>query len=158
MPFRSVSSLSGGLVQLLLFLSLSCAPGEQTFHVRFLKTECDYCRMLFQDRAFGAQMELENDSIRVFDDPECLAAYLISNKFPETRIKRIWTIDYSRPGSLVDARSAIFIRSKSVLSPMGANIAAFGTEAEADSAFALTGGERMDWEGVVRFIRVFWFH
>jgi copper chaperone NosL len=158
MPLRSVSSFSGGLVPLLLFLSLSCAPGEQTLRVRYLKTECDYCRMLFQDRAFGAQIELENDSIRVFDDPECLAAYLISNRFPETRIKKIWTVDYGRPGSLVDARSAIFIRSNGVLSPMGANIAAFGTEAEADSAFARTGGERMDWEGVVKFIRVFWFH
>jgi hypothetical protein len=41
---------------------------------------------------------------------------------------------------------------------MGANIAAFGTTAEADSAFARIGGERMDWPGVVSFIRVLWFH
>jgi hypothetical protein len=69
-----------------------------------------------------------------FDDPECLAAYLITNRFPETSIKRIWTVDYSSPSSLVDDRSAIFIRSNSLLSPMGANIAAFGSNAEADSA------------------------
>jgi len=146
------------LPSLLLLLSLSCTPSEQSLRVQYLKSQCDYCRMLFQERAFGAQMQLENDSIRVFDDPECLAAYLITNRFPETRIRRIWTVDYGRPTTLVDARSAIFIRSNKVLSPMGANIAAFGTTAEADSAFARIGGERMDWPGVVSFIRVLWFH
>jgi len=69
-----------------------------------------------------------------FDDPECLAAYLITNRFPETSIKRIWTVDYNSPSSLVDARSAIFIRRNTLLSPMGANIAAFGSNPEADSA------------------------
>ncbi|HEX7572021.1 MAG TPA: nitrous oxide reductase accessory protein NosL [Bacteroidota bacterium] len=158
MSHRRVRSFFSGPLPLLLFLSLSCAPGEQTLRVRYLKSECDYCRMLFQDRAFGVQMQLENDSIRVFDDPECLAAYLITNRFPGARIKRIWTVDYSSPTSLVDARSAIFIRSNNVLSPMGANIAGFGSKAEADSAFARIGGERMDWQGVVGFIRVLWFH
>lgn len=158
MSHRPVRSFFVSPLSILLFLSLSCAPGEQTLRVQYLKSECDYCRMLFQDRNFGAQMQLDNDSIRVFDDPECLAAYLITNRFPEARIRRIWTVDYSRPASLVDAGSAIFIRSDKVLSPMGANIAAFGSQAEADSAFARTGGEKMAWPGVISFIRMLWFH
>ena len=155
---RHIRSLFLSPLPILFVLSLSCAPGEQTLRVQYLKSECDYCRMLFQDRNFGVQMQLDNDSLRVFDDPECLAAFLITNRFPEARIRGIWTVDYARPPSLVDARSAIFIRSSSVLSPMGANIAAFGPGTEADSAFARIGGERMDWQGVVSFIRILWFH
>jgi hypothetical protein len=46
---------------------------------------------------------------------------------------------------LVEGKHAWYIRSDKFLSPMSANIAAFASGAEADSAFAKIGGERLDW-------------
>jgi nitrous oxide reductase accessory protein NosL len=142
---------------ILLISALSCGPGAQAIRVQYLKTECGYCRMIFQDRAFGAEMQLDNDSLLVFDATECLAAYMISNRLSPARVREIWSVDYSRPTRLLGAREAVYIRSSKILSPMGVNIAAFQSEAEADSAHARIGGERMDWKGVVRLVNGLWF-
>jgi copper chaperone NosL len=142
----------------LLLSALSCSPGEQVIRVQYLKTECGYCKMIFQDRAFGAEMQLENDSLLVFDAMECLSAYMISNSLRPARVKRIWSVDYNRPTMLLDAREAVYMRSDKLLSPMGVNIAAFGSKAEADSAYTRIGGDRMDWPEVVSLVRRLWFH
>lgn len=141
----------------LLLFALSCSPGEQVIRVQYLKTECGYCKMLFQDRAFGAEMQIDGDSTLVFDATECLSAYLISSRMRPARVRKIWSVDYSRPTKLIDAREAFYIRSDKVLSPMGVNIAAFGSKAEADSAYARIGGDRMDWQEVMRLVRRSWF-
>jgi copper chaperone NosL len=114
--------------------------------------------MLFQDRAFGAEVRLDNDSVLVFDATECLAASLIDNKMDWHRVTRIWSVDYSRPTKLIDAKEAIYIRSNKILSPMSVNIAAFGSKVKADSAYEKIGGDRMNWKGVVTLISRMWFH
>jgi copper chaperone NosL len=103
-------------------------------------------------------MQLENDSLLVFDAMECLSAYMISNSLRPARVKRIWSVDYNRPTKLLDAREAFYMRSDKLLSPMGVNIAAFGSKAEADSAYTRIGGDRMDWPEVVSLVRRLWFH
>ena len=140
------------------FFTFSCNPEEGVISVQYLKTECGYCRMLFQDRAFGAEVRLDDDSVLVFDATECLAASLIDHKLNKHHVTRIWSVDYSRPTRLIDAREAFYIRSKKILSPMGVNIAAFGSKAEADSAYANIGGERLDWKGVGAVVSRMWFH
>jgi len=142
---------------ILLLTAVSCGGEEHVIRVQYLKTECGYCRMLFQDRAFGAEMLLENDSVLVFDATECLAAYLISSKPGSPRARQIWSVDYSRPTHLCDARKATYLRSQKILSPMGVNIAAFESTAEADSARVRIGGNRMDWRGAVGLVRRLWF-
>ena len=141
----------------LILTALSCGEEEQVIRVQYLKTECQYCRMLFQERAFGAEMILENDSVLVFDATECLAAYLISTRPGPARVKMLWSVDYSRPTHLCDARKATYLRSQNILSPMGVNIAAFESTAEADSARVRIGGNRMDWRGAVDLVRRLWF-
>ena len=141
----------------LLLSALSCSPGEQVIRVQYLKTECGYCKMLFQDRAFGAEMELGTDSVLVFDATECLAAYMISNRVRPPLVRKIWSVDYSRPTILIDAREAFYIRSDKLLSPMGVNVAAFGSKAESDSAYTRIGGDRMNWPEVVSLVRRVWF-
>jgi len=147
------------ILPIALFLSaLSCSPEEQVIRVQYLKTECGYCKMIFQDRAFGAEMQLDSDSVLVFDAMECLAAYMISNRLRPAVVRKIWSVDYSQPTKLFDAREAFYIRSDKLLSPMGVNIAAFGSKAEADSAYARIGGDRMNLQEVVSLVRRLWFH
>ena len=103
-------------------------------------------------------MQLDSDSVLVFDAMECLAAYMISNRLRPAVVRKIWSVDYSQPTKLFDAREAFYIRSDKLLSPMGVNIAAFGSKAEADSAYSRIGGDRMDLQEVVSLVRRLWFH
>ena len=125
--------------------------------VEYYKSRCDYCKMLFQEKSFGAELELVNDSLRKFDATECLAAFLIDNRIPEARIRKVWAVDYSRPTVLVDGRKAVYIRSDSITSPMEVNIAAFGSRKAADSVYTRVGGEQLSWRGVLDLIRTRWF-
>ncbi len=113
--------------------------------------------MFFQEKNFGAELQTTSDSILVFDATECLAAYLIGKKIRDDHIKKIWSVDYERPSMLVEAKHAWYLRSDNVLSPMSVNICAFASGAEADSAIAKFGGEKLDWTGVVKLVRMRWF-
>jgi len=140
-----------------MFSSPLIAQERPVIHVEYNKTKCDYCKMFFQEKNFGAEIQTTSDSILVFDATECLAAFLIGKKIRDDHIKKIWSVDYGKPSTLVDGSTAWYIRSDKILSPMSVNIAAFGSQAEADSVFAKIGGERLDWPGVVKLVRERWF-
>lgn len=113
--------------------------------------------MIFQDKNFGGALETLNDSLLLFDASECLAAFLIGKKISPDSLKRIWSVEYLSPRSLINAPTAWYLRSDGIMSPMEANIAAFASRHQADSVRAKLGGEVLDWGGVVRFIRDRWF-
>ena len=120
-------------------------------------SRCDYCRMFFQEERFGGELITLNDSILIFDASECMAAFVIAGKVPAARIKEIWSVNYSSPHILLDAGNAWYLHSDKLTSPMEANIAAFPTKLAADSVRSKLGGETLDWEGVLDFIRTRWF-
>jgi copper chaperone NosL len=145
---------------LLLFTGLTApllSQQEMTMRVTYDSSRCDYCRMLFQEKKFGGELQTASDSILVFDASECQAAYVIGGKISLSNIKKQWSVNYRNPGFLVDANKAWYVHSDKLMSPMEANIAAFASKQEADSVRSKLGGELMDWNGVVHFIRVRWF-
>ena len=148
---------------LALGIALSIIPlnlhgGTRTIRVTYGKSRCSYCEMLFQDKRFGAELELSGDSLRVFDATECLAAFLISNNIPERQIRKIWSVDYNRPATLVDGRKAVYVQSDAIPSPMEVNIAAFGSRKGADSVTTKLGGRLLKWPEVLRLVGIKWFH
>jgi copper chaperone NosL len=157
MPKKIRSLFCLGLI--LIFIPFTCliAQEERIIHVRYDSSRCDYCRMLFQERKFGGELQTANDSILVFDASECQAAFLIAGKIPETQVKNIWSVNYLAPGVLVDAHKAWYLRCDRIMSPMEANIAAFNSKQEADSVRSALGGDILTWEGVISLIRNRWF-
>ncbi len=145
------------LFMLSIVFGRSTAQEARVIHVEYNKTKCDYCKMLFQEKNFGAEIQTTSDSIFVFDATECLAAFLIGKKIPEDHAKKIWSVNYNIPSTLVDGMRAWYIRSDKILSPMSVNIAAFASAAEADSAFVTLGGEKLEWRGVMKLVRERWF-
>ncbi len=135
----------------------SASQCEQELRVRFDSSRCDYCRMLFQERGFGGEIKTAGDSLLVFDATECLAAFLISKKIPVSSIRAICSVDHRSAGSLIDARSACYLRSDQLLSPMSAGLAAFRSKQEADSVRRILGGDILNWDEVIDLIRVRWY-
>ena len=113
--------------------------------------------MIFQEKNFGGALETLNDSLLLFDASECLAAFLIGKKISEDSVKRIWSVEYLSPHSLVNGTTAWYLRSDRIMSPMEANIAVFASRRQADSVRMKLGGEVLNWQSVVRLIRDRWF-
>jgi copper chaperone NosL len=148
------------LVYIVLYITpvVSAFPQEErVIPITYDSSRCDYCRMFFQEKKFGGEVETLGDSILIFDASECMAAFMIAGKIPLAQVKKMWSVNYLAPNIPVDAGKAWYLHSDKLMSPMEANIAAFPTMQAADSVRLKLGGETMDWEGVLHFIRTRWF-
>ena len=141
----------------LILLLLIGSQGDRTLHVTFMKSRCDYCKMLFQFERFGGELETTADSSVYFDATECMVAYRLSHMIAENKVRRLWSVDYNAPGKLIDARAAVYVNSPNLASPMEVNIAAFRSVAAADSAIARYGGKKLDWQAIVALVGRKWF-
>lgn len=109
------------------------------------KDQCVHCSMVIRDGAFAA-VAIDNESVQKFDAIECLVNFLKENK--EGAFTELKVADYSKAGNWVDARSATYLKSPEIPSPMGAYLSAFADEPAAMRVQKETGGELMDWEAV----------
>jgi copper chaperone NosL len=142
---------------LILSYALLLGQPERATRVSYDSSRCSYCKMLIQETTFGAELETDSGRVYVFDATECLAAYLVDRKISALDVKKLWSVDYAKPGTLIDADSAVYIHSDKLLSPMSMNVAAFGSQAEAARVLNTTGGEILSWNEVLDLVRSKWF-
>jgi copper chaperone NosL len=141
-----------------LLLTVAVGHAQRVIGVSYLHSRCDYCSMLFQDRRFGGELETTSDSTLDFDATECMAAFLLGKTIPDSLIKNLWSVDYAWPTSLIDARTAVYVHSPNIESPMSVGLAAFGNVMDADGAIRKFGGEILTWGEVKALVDNRWFH
>jgi hypothetical protein len=73
-----------------------------------------------------------------------------SEAVPSSVVHSLWVHDLLRPDSLLDARTAMYLRVDGLRTPMSSHLAALGSRAAADSAQASLGGVRLGWEELLR--------
>ncbi len=111
---------------------LPIAPGEDA---------CDLCRMIISELPHAAQARFEGGRVEKYDDIGCLAERLRGGG---ARPVEVWVID--RPtGGWTDGRSAAYVRSKTLKTPMASGLAAYRDAAAA----AKEGGERLSFDHMV---------
>lgn len=131
---------------------LALAPaacGVRPAHVHLGADECAHCRMVITDRRFAAQLLTDRGRAYLFDSIECLAAFARSGQVPEERAHSLLVTDFPSADGWIDARTATFLRSPSVQSPMGSGLTAHATEHGAREHQRLVGGEILGWEEVL---------
>ena len=100
-----------------------------------------HCNMNIQDELHKALAEINGQTIH-FDAIECLINYLkIHNENEFTSLK---VSDY-KSGKLTDAKTATYLKSKAIPSPMGANLSAFKNKNEALNIQNKKGGDVYTW-------------
>lgn len=107
-------------------LLASCSPKPEP--IAFGKDGCHTCKMTLMDQKFGAEIVTKKGKVFKFDDANCMLNYIRTNGIAEQELANILIIDYSTPGELIDARTALYVSSGEVRSPMAGNLAAFGDE------------------------------
>jgi copper chaperone NosL len=128
----------------------SCATGPKP--IEFGEDSCAACRMTISDERYGAEIVTRKGRVYKYDSVECLAEEMSRDGFDAAGVKHALTIDYSRPGRLVDARTAVYLHSAALRSPMGMNLTSFADRPAAESAAEDHPGDLLSLDGVLALV------
>lgn len=143
--FLHPATMRTGLT-LLAFIGLSGCSAEPEAIV-LGSDACAGCHMTISDARFGGEVITDKGKIHKFDSLPCLLEYVRAN---EPKSKSILVTDYMRPGSLIDARSANYLRSRAINGPMGDQTAASKSHVALQSVQARAPGELLRWDAILR--------
>jgi copper chaperone NosL len=124
--------LSASIAALTVALLAGCTRGPEEFH--FGEDLGAYCRMPIVDGRFAAQIVTQTGRVYKFDSIECMASYLAFQVTDETDVHSVWVSNAAKPGELLPATDAVFVRHPSIRSPMGGGWAAYADDAAARGA------------------------
>jgi copper chaperone NosL len=107
--------------------------------------------MTLTDLRLGGEAVTRSGKTYPFDDVLCLALFVRDTVVPPTRLHSLWVTDYLRPGRLLEATGAHYLRLTGLHTPMASGLAAFATAEEADSVRRAdpSGGEALTWAQVL---------
>ncbi|WKK65553.1 nitrous oxide reductase accessory protein NosL [Lutimonas zeaxanthinifaciens] len=129
---------------LFLFFSCDIAPEE----INYGTDACSFCKMTIVDQKHAAQYVTIKGKQFKFDAIECMVNDIAENGSQKVGI---WLVaDFENPGNMVKADNAYYLISKSIKSPMGANLSGFASEETAVSTQMEYGGKLYNWEELLK--------
>lgn len=135
-------TVSAAAVILVLFFT-SCNTKPQPF--AYGKDICDDCKMTIMDPKFGGEIITKKGKIYKFDDAHCLVHFMKSGVVKETDIAQTVFIDYENDKNFLDVKSAYFVVSDQLKSPMNGNAASFTSKEVAGRKAGQTNGIIKNW-------------
>ena len=146
LPNGAVSPVAPMAVLMALYLS-SCQTGPQD--IRIGQDNCEFCKMAFSDRHFGAEVTTSKGKVYKFDDIHCLLESLKAGVPRKADIAGIYLVDYNG-GPWVKATAAFLLHSEGLHTPMNGNIAAFTNAAARDAQLNQSKGQPVTWQDLYR--------
>jgi copper chaperone NosL len=121
-----------------LFMS-SCSVEPEP--LQYGKDACYVCKMTLMDNRFGAEVVSTKGKVFKFDDTNCLVNFLNTRFVPDNEIAHCLITDFASPGILIDAKTASYVKSEKIKTPMASNIAAFQDKISLE-------GQNDSWKGI----------
>ncbi len=128
---------------LIMISIISCTIKERP--IDYSNDDCAYCKMKLMDQRYGCEIVSSKGKIYTFDATECMIPFLQKNEFKFEETAFILITPYTNPGTLFEAKSAYFLRSAKLPSPMGAFLTAFADEKTATDFQIKNGGKIYSW-------------
>ena len=130
----------------LLLAALLCVtgcgePATGPVPIAFGEDGCDGCRMIISEAPSAAQARFADGRVEKFDDIGCLATRLAAGPEP----LEAWVTD-AATAKWIDARTAHYVRSPGLKTPMGWGLAAFAARADAEALAGKSGARVMGFE------------
>jgi copper chaperone NosL len=117
---------------------------------------CAYCGGQIPEERFGGEVTTRAGEVYRFMSVECLAGFVAAGTIESADIRSMRVVDYNDGRRLIDAESALYVRSDQRRSPNGLNLLASDSEKVAHNLHFFFGGERLTWLQVVAFVRAEW--
>jgi len=128
----------------------SCKTEPQP--IRFGEDACSFCKMIIMDNKFGAELITEKGKVYKFDSGECMVRFMKTKRMDAERPQQLLVVDHMTGGKLIEAKTANFLHSESLSSPMGGGLTCFARRADLDSFQKAYTGQFWNWEQVVQNI------
>ena len=138
---RSKLSIIVIVFSLLLTVSCKVEPKE----INYGQDHCVHCDMTVVDKSHSAEYVTKKGKAYMFDAVECMVMKVNQDK-NEDQMEFLLVADYANPGELVDAKTATFLISEKIKSPMGANLSAFSSKESAEKFLKENGGKLFTWD------------
>ena len=119
--------------------------------INYGKDQCHYCKMNIVDKAHAAQYVTQKGKNYKFDAIECMILNL--KELDNNSIGLLGVSDYQHPGSMIDAKSATYIVSPEIKSPMGANLSAVTSIQQAKDILSSRKGKSYNWTDIQKVIK-----
>lgn len=128
-----------------MFILAGCTSSVQP--IEYGNDECYFCSMSIVEKQYGTELISDKGKVRKFDAIECMVNFIHEN--PDLEIAKLYVNTYDKPGELMDVNSCAYLISKSLPSPMGANLTAFSTNEKAIEMLNLNEGKVYSWSEVL---------
>jgi copper chaperone NosL len=128
------------------FLAMCSSGVTQPVDITLNEDACHQCRMAISQLDFAAEIVTPDGATHYFDDIGCMARWTAENEPPEDA--GWFVMDYDTHGWL-DARSAYYVHSDRLPTPMSYGLAAFQTRAQAQATASRLDGEIVEWTRIV---------
>ncbi len=127
----------------LFFILISCKVEPQK--INYGQDHCAFCDMTVVDKTHASEYVTKKGKSYVFDAIECMTQK-INQENNEEKLAYILVANYQKPGELIDAKSATYLITKKIKSPMGANLSAFSSLENAKKMQTELGGTIYNWQ------------
>ena len=137
------NSLAATTLIAFLFIT-GCTPKPEKIDIG--KDNCVECKMTIMDPKFGGEIVTKKGKVYKFDDTHCVAVFLERRGVELIDIHQTLFVEYNEPHEFVKVKSAEFVVSSQIKSPMGGNAAAFKNETAAKKKSAeIEGSKTTNW-------------
>lgn len=136
------------LVVLLFLVNLILSCSIEPSKIEYGKDACHYCKMTIVEKTHAAQIVTKKGKPFKYDAIECMLNDLKERDSDE--IELFLVTDYLSPTTLTDAKSATYLISPDIQSPMGANLSAFAKKEEAEKFVKTQNDQLFDWQEIQR--------
>lgn len=123
----------------LAFACVSCSTEPEP--LVYGEDACYSCKMTLMDNKFGAELVTKKGKVFKFDDINCFLNFYNSSEINEGDYEHRLVIDFTRPGTLIDATNAHYVKAESIKSPMASQLAAF-------EDYHMMAANKKDWKGI----------
>jgi copper chaperone NosL len=131
------------LVVIVLMISCSKTPEP----INYGTDMCHFCQMTIVTKTHATQMVTDKGKQFKFDAIECMI-YFLEDKQDLIPTSQLLITDYNSPGAMIDAKSASFLVSAEIKSPMGANLTGFDSIDVAKKMITDNSANFFDWNGI----------
>ena len=132
----------------ILLLTISCKVEPES--IVYGKDQCSFCMMNIVDKTHASQYVTKKGKQFKFDAVECLVNDL--NQKNEEDLAIILVANYGNPGEMIDAKSATYLISSAIKSPMGVILSALETSEKAIELQQQYSGEIYNWESLKKHL------
>lgn len=137
-----------GLVSL-FFVSCEVSPQP----INYGSDACHYCEMTIVDRQHASQLVTTKGKAYKYDAIECMV-HSLQDEFKDTDMAHYLVADFNQPGELINAKTATYLVSENIQSPMGANLSAFSTEDAAKKTQKEFSGKIYSWSEIQEHLKL----